>query len=318
MSSRNYEFVAAIAREGSFSGAARKLYISQPALSAAIKKLEAELHGVPLFDRSVTPVALTKAGEFYLEKAEQVDRLEREIDDYFASVAGKKSGTLNIGAASFFCTYLLPELLRRYRTVNPDCGIHMREVSAEQSETLLKRGEADLIMDVEQMDPEVFESVRLYREYLLVAVPASFPVNDKLKAYRITREQIIDRSFTEPGTPELDLRELQKEPFLLLKKHNDMYRRAMEMCRRAGFVPKTELYLDQMLTAYNIARNSQNGVTFFRDTILRYTEPTERLCYYLPKDRLSERDILLSWKKTPGLTSLGEDFVKFLMLSLKL
>ena len=86
------------------------------------------------------------------------------------------------------------------------------------------------------------------------------------------------------------------------------------MCRRAGFEVKAGLRLDQMLTAYNIARNSQNGATFFRDTILRHTEPTDRLCYYWINDPLSERDILISWRKSPGLSALGEDFVKYLLL----
>lgn len=45
----------------------------------------------------------------------------------------------------------------------------------------------------------------------------------------------------------------------------------MELCRRAGFEPNACLYLDQMLTAYNIAKNGQ-GITFFRNTLLKATE----------------------------------------------
>ena len=54
-SKREYEYVMEIAKEGSFSKAAQNLYISQPALSGAIKKIEKELYGIPLFDRTVTP-----------------------------------------------------------------------------------------------------------------------------------------------------------------------------------------------------------------------------------------------------------------------
>ena len=67
-SKREYEYVREIAKEGSFSKAAQKLYISQPALSGAIKKIEKELYGISLFDRNVNPVALTPAGQYYLEK----------------------------------------------------------------------------------------------------------------------------------------------------------------------------------------------------------------------------------------------------------
>ena len=314
MKNRYYEYVRTIAEEGSFSRAAQKLYISQPALSAAVKKLEKELHGVPLFDRTVTPVTHTKAGRFYLEKAEVIDRLESEIDLYFSSQAGKRSGTLTIGSASFFCTYVLPGILRGYHVVNPECEIDMLETNVDQADSRLRKGEIDLLLDVEKMDEETFESTVLGKEYILLAVPASFPVNEKLKEYRISRESIISRDFLKGDVPAVDLGFLKDEPFLLLKKKNDIRRRAEEMCRRAGFEVKMGLRLDQMLTAYNIARNSQNGATFFRDTILRYTEPTDRLCYYWIDDPLSERDILISWRKTPGLSALGEDFVKYLLL----
>ncbi len=59
MKNRSFEYVYTVFQEGSFSKAAAKLYISQPALSAAIKKVETELYGVPLFNRGVNPVTLT-------------------------------------------------------------------------------------------------------------------------------------------------------------------------------------------------------------------------------------------------------------------
>ena len=70
-SRREYEYVMEIAKEGSFSKAAQKLYVSQPALSGAIKKLEKDLYGIPLFDRAVTPVALTPQGSITLSRRER-------------------------------------------------------------------------------------------------------------------------------------------------------------------------------------------------------------------------------------------------------
>ena len=87
-SRREYEYVMEIAKEGSFSKAAQKLYVSQPALSGAIKKLEKDLYGIPLFDRAVTPVALTPAGQYYLEQARKIYELRNEIEHHFADLAG--------------------------------------------------------------------------------------------------------------------------------------------------------------------------------------------------------------------------------------
>ena len=71
-SKREYEYVMEIAKEGSFSKAAQKLYISQPALSGAIKKIEKELYGISLFDRNVNPVALTRGSIISGKNAEDI------------------------------------------------------------------------------------------------------------------------------------------------------------------------------------------------------------------------------------------------------
>ena len=92
MKNHDYEYVRTIVQEGNFSKAAQKLYISQPALSAAIKKIEKDLNGIPLFDRSVNPVKLTVEGEYWLEKAREIDRIETQIREHFAAAAGIRSG----------------------------------------------------------------------------------------------------------------------------------------------------------------------------------------------------------------------------------
>ena len=64
------KYVYEIYKEGSFSRAAKNLYISQPSLSATIKKLEQDI-GITIFDRSTTPVQLTDAGKVYIETGVQ-------------------------------------------------------------------------------------------------------------------------------------------------------------------------------------------------------------------------------------------------------
>lgn len=87
----------------------------------------------------------------------------------------------------------------------------------------------------------------------------------------------------------------------------------MELCRRAGFEPNACLYLDQMLTAYNIAKNGQ-GITFFRNTLLKATEASDKLAYYKLGDEMASREILISYKKHPAPLPLSDDFIKYMML----
>ncbi len=317
MKSRDYEYVLAISQEGSFSRAAQRLYITQPALSSAIKKLETELYGVPLFDRSASPVKLTPEGQFWLEKARRISALDNEIDEHFSSVSGVLKGTISIGSSSFFCAYVLAEIIHRFQEKHPGCRIILTECSFTSMETGLRDGSLVLGIDVERPDPSVSDVTELGREYLILGVPSSFAVNEQLKPFALDREQILTRSFLDPSVPEVDLSLLSDAPFILMKRTQDGYGRAQAICRQAGFEPKVSLYMDQLLTAYNVARNGQSACVFFRDTILRYTEPTSRLKYYKLGSPLAERSIWLSVRKTPKLSRLTEDFIRFLMLSMK-
>ena len=157
----------------------------------------------------------------------------------------------------------------------------------------------------------------LGREYLILGVPSSFAVNEQLKDFALKPEQVLSRSFLDPSVPAVDLHLLSELPFIMMKRSQDGYERAHSICRQAGFEPKVSLYMDQLLTAYNVARNGQSACVFFRDTILRYTEPTARLKYYKLGSPLAERSIWLSVRKTPKPSRLTEDFIKFLMLSMK-
>nr|WP_243019614.1 LysR family transcriptional regulator [Clostridium sp. AM30-24] len=316
-SRREYEYVMEIAKEGSFSKAAQKLYVSQPALSGAIKKLEKDLYGIPLFDRAVTPVALTPAGQYYLEQARKIYELRNEIEHHFADLAGIRTGIINIGTSGYFCAYLLPDIIRGYYRLNPKCRINVTETDASGMDAGLRSGQFNITIDVEALDPEMFESVTLGYEYMVMAVPASFEVNDRMKQYQISREAILNRSFLDDSVPAVDLSLVAKEPFLMLKKHHDAYRRSMDICAHSGFEPNIVMSFDQLQTAYNVARSGQTGIIFFRDGLLKYTENTEKLCYYKLGDPLAKRAILLTMKRYPGVGPTVDDFIKYLMLAKK-
>ena len=78
---RNMEYVYAVYKEMSFSRAAEKLFISQPALSAMVKKVEKRI-GSPIFDRSCSPIRLTNCGKEYISCIEQIMDVEYQFSQY--------------------------------------------------------------------------------------------------------------------------------------------------------------------------------------------------------------------------------------------
>ena len=93
------DYVYAVWQEKSFSGAARKLFVSQPALSASVRKVEKEL-GLPIFDRSTSPLQLTDAGRAYIDAAERIFRIRKDLKSYCDDLAGLESGTLSLGGTN--------------------------------------------------------------------------------------------------------------------------------------------------------------------------------------------------------------------------
>lgn len=88
------EYIYAVYQEKSFSKAAKKLYVSQPWLSATVKKVEQELD-VRLFDRSTTPISLTEAGAYYIQRVEEIRRIEQDMIQHFQELRNAQHRVLH-------------------------------------------------------------------------------------------------------------------------------------------------------------------------------------------------------------------------------
>lgn len=116
------KYVYAVYQEKSFSKAARKMFVSQPALSNMVKKAEAEI-GRPIFDRSTIPLTVTKEGMYYIRSVEQIFQIQRNTENYFKDLQNLKGGTLSIGGSSFFCSFVLASLIGEFKRLHP-AGFH--------------------------------------------------------------------------------------------------------------------------------------------------------------------------------------------------
>ena len=111
---QEYEYVYQVYKEKSFSRAAKNLFISQPALSATIKKIETRL-GVQLFERTTTSVTLTEAGEAYIDTAKKIMELESDLAVYLEDLSNLNTGRLVLAGTAFFCSYVIPPVVSAYQ-----------------------------------------------------------------------------------------------------------------------------------------------------------------------------------------------------------
>lgn len=131
-----------IVQEGSFTKAAKKLFRTQPAISAQIKLLEDEL-GEPLFQRIGKKVHLTQAGEILRQHVvsifDHLDIAQRQIQE----LHGLQRGRLVIGSSDTITIYILPEILKTYRQRYPNIEIAIRNKTSLEVAELVLEGVVD-------------------------------------------------------------------------------------------------------------------------------------------------------------------------------
>ncbi|MCL5269873.1 MAG: LysR family transcriptional regulator [bacterium] len=183
----------AVACEGGFTKGARRLRLSQPAVSKEIQALENRI-GVALIDRSNRHFRLTSAGELLSSYARRIFALEEEAEHALAEMQGLRRGRLAIGASTTIGNYLLPRLLGIYRGLYP----HI-ELNLEIANTSL----------VQQ---------RLFEHALQIGLVEGLASNTELQATQFARDELV--VIAAPDHPLLDehvvmAEELCKYPMVL-------------------------------------------------------------------------------------------------------
>ena len=107
---KNKEYVLTVYKEGSFTKAAEKLFVSQPSLSASVKRIEDRI-GAPVFDRSSTPVTLTEVGREYVKYALEIEDKENDFSRYISDHTNLLTGKIRVGGSSFFSSFVIPNLI---------------------------------------------------------------------------------------------------------------------------------------------------------------------------------------------------------------
>lgn len=189
-----------IAETGNFSRAAERLYLSQPSLSAGIKKLEQEL-GVSLFERGGRRTVLTAAGRSFMKKASVI------MEQYQAALNELKrfndETTLRVGVLSTMRVTVLADLVSRFQYYYPHVTIELHDGTLKTLQNDLEQGDVDVILTVlslrgvthpmAQADSQTSNTV--FRQPLLLAVPLKHPFAQRtsVRLAELDGQPFIDR-----------------------------------------------------------------------------------------------------------------------------
>jgi DNA-binding transcriptional LysR family regulator len=233
MTLRQMEYLIAVAEEGSFTRAAERLFVSQPALSHQVKALEQSVGGA-LLERLPHSIHLTPLGRAFLPHATASVNEAADALRAARAVGQLDAGELRIGTLHSIALGVVPAAIRAWRLANPNVSFELYEyVNVEQLAERMRLGVADVAVGP---PPKGWEGpVRsLGHEELVLVVAVDDPLVQKRRR-KITLDLLADR------------------PWTLYAADNGLAPVVMEACAAAGFTPRAAVHTHHTATAVQLA-----------------------------------------------------------------
>jgi DNA-binding transcriptional LysR family regulator len=214
------EILMALVEAGSFTKAAGKLFLSQPSLTKQIQNLE-ESAGTRLVNRAAAGISLTPEGQIVFDYARRIIRLREDARERVMRLKDQASGHIYVSASTIPATYILPHLLGRLKDVHPAIQVHVQMHDSEETLQTVLNDQVEMGFIGKEPANKKLISRRLWRDSLVLAVPADHPLAKQktAKLGDITRVPFIIR---EKGSGTRDIIEecLEKQQGTSLSRFN--------------------------------------------------------------------------------------------------
>ncbi|MBP3896103.1 MAG: LysR family transcriptional regulator [Mogibacterium sp.] len=309
---RKKDIIAAIYREGGFSKASKKLHIAQPSLSVMVSGVEQEI-GAKLFDRSVSPVRLTRVGEKYLECCDNISMIEDDFINYVNDINGLEIGEISIGGSALYISNIVPHILSEFSKRHPSIKIRLYDMDTPALIRMIQSGELDVAIDNFPSNVEKLDKHYLGTEILLLAVPQDYGINENLREFAYSYEDIIKGMHVARTRPYLEnMRAFNDQPFILLQESFDTRKRCDAVFEDYGIKVRAAYELNQLQSAFGMA-SSGLGITIISDTLVRQSEySAANMCYYAVRSPEFTRDVYYYTRKS---RMISRDLQEFLDIS---
>ncbi|OAM51960.1 LysR family transcriptional regulator [Methylovorus sp. MM2] len=269
-------FIVAVAKERNFRRAAEKSFVSQPALSLAVKKLEDEL-GVQIFERSHSDIAMTPIGEQIVEQAIKALEEANRVKEIAKQGSNQLIGPLKLGVIYSVGPYLLPEIIPTLRQTAPEMPLDVEENLTAHLEVQLRNGIIDVAIIALPFDAPAIKLMPLYDESFVVVVPSTHPWAERAS---ISPQELSTDS----------------EKVLLLNSGHCFSNQVMEACpdlsRKGEVLQGNSLETIRNMVASNL------GITVLPASaaIERYQNPLIKVIPF--SEPVPSRRIALAWRKS--------------------
>ena len=271
------EALVAVAESGSIGGAAQRLFVTQPALTARIQALESGL-GIQLLVRGRHGSHLTDAGRAYLRYAERALAALAAGRETVAEIASGSAGRLAIGAAPAVSTYVLPAVLHHFQESHPRVQLAVRSGHSEDVLEMVLREEVELGLMRPIRHPDV-TSVLIYEDELVLVVHRG-------------------HAFASAGT--VRMAEMATEHLILFDRTSSYHELTSALVRQAGIAPRGTIEVDNIDAAKRMVEQ-RLGIALLPLTSVQVEIGTGRLVPVLVSDMAPiRRQIVAARRRDAG------------------
>ena len=286
MDLRQLKVFAEVARQGSFTRAAERLHVAQPAVSIAIRKLEEDLD-LTLLNRQDKQVTLTAEGETLLGHARRIIEELAAAEAEMAELRGLEKGEVRIGIPPMMSSYFFPLIIREFRQRYPDLRLSVNGEGAASIQRLISRGEIDMGVIAGHRVPEGLEFQHFLREEIVACVPADHPL---------------------AGAGAVSLADFLREPLIFFKQGYYMRELMDELVAQGSLQPQVVFETNLFSLVRSLVKEKLGISTFLRMVVTG--DPELAVVSFDPPLHL---DLVIAWKANRYLSRANRAFIDFLL-----
>jgi len=272
MNIRDLKYLVSLSETKHFRKAAEQCFVSQPALSMQIQKLEDTL-GIQLFERSNKEVIITETGKKVIEKAKQILLIEKEIYEIAENFQNPLSGSLKIGAFPTLAPYIFPEIVPKIHSELQDLKLF-----------LIEEKTGSLIEELENGDLDI----------ALLALPIESPVLDYIELFDDSFYLAVSQNHKLANKKSITYDELANTKLLLLEEGHCLRNQSLDVCSIIGINEKEDFRATSLETLRQMVL-AEIGITLIPEIA---KNDNDNIIYIPFCNNIPKRTIALAYRKT--------------------
>ena len=292
MNMKHIQYVLTVLREGSITGASKKLYVSQPALSQTIKQIENDL-GATIFDRSTDPISLTYAGQKYVDAAQRMLDIDRNLRTQIAEMKNEVHGRIRVGISVQRGLQLLPLVVPDFVRLYPYVKLELVEHGSDTLERMTAEGQCDIALVATSQKPNKLNYVLIENEQVVLMAARSTDL-----AHRF-----------EPGTP-IEITEAQNERFVSMRSGHSVRVVQDRLFERYHISPSILMETSNMEAGKNVAARANAVMLIPQVYVANSLDLSFRVQCHPILNTDYERHFYLCYRKGLYLPKYMEDFAR--------